>query len=45
MGTAAAGSVLAGQFFFAKEYDTAKEVARYRFYLSMIPAIILAVIA
>lgn len=44
-GTASAGSVLAGQFYFAKEYKVVKEISRYRYYLCMIPAIILAIIA
>jgi len=39
------GSVLSGQFYFAKQYKTAQEVSRYRFYLSMIPAIALSTVA
>ena len=45
VGTAASGSVLAGQFYFAKDYKVVKEISRYRYYLCLVPAIILAIVA
>ncbi len=41
LGISTAGSVLMGQFFFAKKYDIVKQIQRYRFYLCIIPSILL----
>ena len=45
LGTAAGGSVVMSQFYHAKKFETAKEIARYRFLLSVTIAIIFAVVA
>lgn len=45
IGTAATGSVVAAQFYHAKQFTIFKEICRYRFYLCIIASSILATIA
>ncbi|WKX02792.1 MATE family efflux transporter [Candidatus Mycoplasma mahonii] len=45
IGVAAGGSVVMSQFYHDKQYKIAQEISRYRFYLSIIPAVGLAIVA
>ena len=45
LGTAAGGSVVMSQFYHAKKYETAKEIARYRFWLSITASVLFAIVA